>query len=289
MNSIFTYLISCSNMTSNSNLKLNPKRNSSFKIEMSERRRVETYQGPTIEGTKFESLTNINLNYSWDDIKIDGSYKAHVHFDSVQQLFVDKVDMHQSNELNSPDEIYQKGLKAFSGASFLLNIEDFGHNISFDGYDQFRHKFDLIYTETPSINKSDLNLFFGREYFMHIFKKIFSILPDTPLSIGSSWTREEPIAISDPATITVTYNLVEIKNNIIIIKTTFKGRSYISSYGKEMQMAGSGEGIIELDAATGDLIKSKNSITTVGNTNIGGINIQMKIFNDNEIKSTRIQ
>jgi hypothetical protein len=270
--------------SSHNNVLFKPKIGSTFEFEVSERKETKQSRGTQKETSVSDFTNNAIFLYAWGGSMPNHNYKASIHFKSLKQTNFFGTDSSINRTFNSPSSPFQKGLNAFTDVAFILDVEQHGKVAAIGGYGEFKNKFDSLYSEGSSQENPDLWIMFRKEYFTELFENISAILPDTAVSIGSSWTKEESAVISDPMRAKTTYHVTDINENIVYIKTSYAVEQELKTPNSTMIMKGSGDGHVELDANSGMLIRKTNSILVVGNMNLGGINMTMSIKYQTEIK-----
>ena len=291
---VFLNAVSCTNMSSSNGasnkIYFRPEIGSVFEFELNEQQEVGQSDRITNGEWKTFLANNITFSYKLENKGPGNRFRVSVRFMGYKRRY--KVLGKDSIE-DSRIGHFQGGLKAFNDAVFVVDIEPSGKVSIFSGNEDFESKFGRSDDKNPlEKNRKDL-IFFPKEYFAELIGKISTILPDTGVSVGDSWTRKQSPNLNEPVNTIITYRITEIKGGIAYIKTSSATEKELmpqSTIGQNttMLMKGLGEGNILLDANTGMLIESENSINITGTNVISGINVKINTNYKTDIKGKRV-
>jgi len=256
-----------------------------FEFEISEQKEIAQPKG--LPGKVKPQLisSKIKFNYFGHDAYTGENPKARVEFLDYTQNSADNGASDSSVNMVRQDS-FQNRLAAFRGAKFSLEIAKSGKVNSMEGYDAFRSDFDRL-SDGAGGNSA---VFFPREYFMQLFEKISAILPDSEISISSTWTVDQDVVVSDPLIIAKgVYRVVEMNSDAIHVRATYNvDQSFEFQPGKSMVMEGHGEGDFIVNSKTGILVRSYTSVAVAGSVTGGQTNLTTNVRYTTEITSKTI-
>jgi Family of unknown function (DUF6263) len=241
------------------NILFKPRPGSTYEFELNEHKQIKNSVNGRVTKNQSEHNNHAVLTFEWKDSKPENGYNALVNFKSLQQTTVFAIDSFLSRQFNAPDSPYQKALKAFDGASFLVDVGLSGKITAIEGHEKFKKHFDSLYNQNGTSINPALWVMFPRQYFVLLFETFSALLPDTPVSIGSRWSRQEVCVTGDPTSAAANYYVSEIKGNMAYIKVSYIV-DHSESDNSSTQTKGTGTGEIQFDVATGLPVRMQKTI-----------------------------
>jgi hypothetical protein len=287
---IFLFLIpSCKNMSSHNLYKekgvlFNPEVGITYKYEIDESKEIEQAIGGNENKVKLTVNSKIELVYKIMK-KIHDNYEVLVQFENCI------MDSHSEENTESDLALRQKNIAAFKGAIFTFNLTADGRVENIKGFKEFKEKFALLNatnTKSNSVFNHIPDTSFEEGYFKDIFEKISTVLPSKTIFINSTWLHNESVEIGEPQRLSVQHTLDSIITGTAYIKTTSPVEQTITALNHGVKMQGNKNGVIEIDAETGMLIKSFQKSTITGSLKIGGAGVDMNINRSCMIKGKKL-
>jgi Family of unknown function (DUF6263) len=287
---IFIFLIpSCKNMSSHnlSNEKgilFNPEVGVTYKYEIDESKEIEQAIGGNENKVKLTVNSKIGLVYKIMK-KIHDNYEVLVQFENCI------MDSHSEEDTERDLALRQKNIAAFKGATFTFNLTPDGRVENIKGFKEFKENFVLLNatnTKSNSVFNHIPDTSFEEGYFKDIFEKISTVLPSKTIFINSTWLHNESVEIGESQRLSVQHTLDSISTGTAYIKTTSPVEQTITALNHGIKMQGNKDGVIEIDAETGMLIKSFQKSTITGSLKIGEVGVGMNINRSCMIKGKKL-
>jgi len=270
------YVASLSSNTSRmlpQSIEFRPEKGTQFEYEMNERKEIERGRGNFRNSSISRTATNFKFIYSWNSFERDSGYKSSVDFLSAFQKANDSSTEDRQSPLNSGKSIFD----AFKNCKFELLVDRSGKVQLLGGYADFKSRFDNLATTASQPNDQIPNLF-SDQYFLQLFERVSRVLPGHSVAVGATWTDVVPVTGTDQLETRVTYTLTSIKEGIAYLRTNYSIDQSIPIQKNEiMKMSGGGDGVIELNAKTGELLSSSNSIKAGSVIQVGGLSINLSV------------
>jgi hypothetical protein len=182
----------------------------------------------------------------------------------------------------------QNLLKAFSGASFETILTREGKVIEFKGLEPVMKVAEGINRQNNINDQSwKTSTLFRAEYYESIISMIFNTLPNHPISIGLTWTKNELDGLPSSSYIKCRYKCDSINGKVMGISCQSPIISKLLYQNSTMPLVGGINGEFILNQVTGSLVAGKKITNLEGSIKINNSNFLMKIRRSLEISSTK--
>jgi len=164
--------------------------------------------------------------------------------------------------------------KAMLGHSFVMKLTPKGEILEIKGIDEMVAKMvDKMATDETMKQqmKEMMKNFINEDKMKETSGTMVAALPQKPVGIGDSWTNKISVAIGFPMEIDTTNTLTDHKEGIITIQTNANIETgddakptAMGPMKMTMKMKGAQKGTIQIDAATGWIVRSKTDVNFTG-------------------------
>jgi Family of unknown function (DUF6263) len=243
-------------------ITFHPRPGSAFEYDLSDTIRSEIKIG-TSPANVTSSIIHFTFHLKWADSTTSDGYTATLMFTAVNVGYGEPVGPASDTSLSLGKRMHA----AFIGPVFMLRFDNSGNATILQGYNEFKHRFDSLYT---SLKADDPTNIYSKEPLTLLFGRISASLPDTGVMIGASWTKQISTVNSTGNTnIKKQYHLNTIQGDVAEIQTSSKNIRTYTSENVPRQDSIFSRGFIKLDAGSGLVLLSKDS-STIARTTMNG-------------------
>lgn len=215
-----------------------------------------------------DSSGNIHCKTTYKDFKLKAKF-------SEEEREIDAATA--ANSLFKSDRVFA----AFKDASFTAELTPEGQVKTISGLSELKERMYAL----ANNNEEILNMLNGsfqqyvtEDFFRSTIEQSFGAFPDKAIKPGDSWTKTDKLSLDVSLAVTTIYTLKKVRDNraIIALSAGINTENQVVSIGGNStttSMKGNQEGEIEVDIATGMLLKAEISIDIKGNAMVAGIDV----------------
>ena len=227
----------------------------------------------TVQGSKQEMPQTLGLGFKYDvqEVGDDGTAVIQVSYDSVQYHVegpMGKIDYDSSNPPPA-DEIHPmaQGFAALVGEGFRMDLTPQGRATRVEGADQLLDRLaDRIDVPSEALRttlKQQMEKQFGDQALKEMIEQMMGIYPDHPVGVGDSWSKKMVVTVGMPTVVNNTWTLKSRQDGVAFIDVQSTVEPNPDAGALEMgpakvkhQLSGTQNGSIEMDEATGWVLRS---------------------------------
>jgi hypothetical protein len=257
-------------------LKLKLKKGQKFGLKMvTDQKMSQTMMG---QQQKMNQMTAMGMSFEVLDVDDNGNISIktthlNIHARIEGPMGVMEYDSTKPQEpgANNPMSAMYK---AMLGQSFVMKLSPKGEILEIKGMDEMIAKMiDKMATDEAMKQqmKEMMKNFINEDKMKETSGTMVAALPPKPVGIGDSWTNKISVAVGFPMEIDTTNTLTDHKEGIITIKTNASIEMGDDAKPTEMgpmkmtmKMKGAQKGTIQIDQATGWLVRSKADANFTG-------------------------
>lgn len=231
------------------------------------------------------------INHSVTQFKTTFIYKITKKVDSGYSVSIQIIsDDIKIRAWNSGDkEVYNsKRSTAIVGSKFTLTLSNSGKIKNIVGYEDLENKYKKNKSNQLA-QDSNSNRLPRKIVFEDMFRKVSEILPDSFVSLNSSWINNEAFQLGEDNFFNKRYSLFAIADDIAFIKTHSLIEKYVGdSKLLKVYLSGSEKGKMEVESKTAMPLVCKKNYVMNGTCKIGGIDILIKTSGKLVLKGQKI-
>ena len=247
-------------------LRLEPGK--SYKLRMTAAQKITQ----TLGGMKQEMPQTVGfaLRHDVKQVRDDGTAVIQVTYDSFQYKVegpMGKVDYDSSKPAAEALHPMAKGFAALVGASFWIDLTPQGRATRVEGADQLAtrvvEKVDLPVESLRTTLEQQMKDQFGDQALKETMEQMMGIYPDQPVGVGDSWSKKMVVTKGTPMVMNNTWTLKSRKDGVafIDVQSTLEpnpdaGAMEMGAAKLRHRLAGTQQGSIEMDEATGWVLRS---------------------------------
>ncbi len=231
-----------------------------------------------------QQTTDIGYTMRVTDVDEDGTAVAEWTYDAVRFSMDGFMGPIEYDSSDPPTDIHPlaRGYAALVGQNFVTRMTPSGRVLEARGFNNIMERvFDeLGLPEGPQADaaRQQLENMFGDQAMKDLFSALVAVYPSGPVTVGDSWSREYVITTGFPIKVEDTYTLQERSGGVAYIEV--KSGLTTSPDAPPMQMGqvsmafdilGSQTGRLEMDEATGWIIRSSVEQSFSGTVSVVGV------------------
>ncbi|NQT16348.1 MAG: hypothetical protein HQ582_26560 [Planctomycetes bacterium] len=264
-------------------LRLQLKQGETYKLRMSSEQTITQTMGETKQETP--QTTGFDLSHLVKEVRDDGTTVLQVTFDALrlkQKGIMGTVDYDSSNPppAESLDGMV-KGLAALVGKGFTVDLTAKGKATNVEGADQLVAALtETIEVPMPALQtvvEEQLKRQFGNEAMKEMMEQMIGVYPDGPAGPGDSWTRKVAVSRGFSAIMNDTWTLKSRQNGVaaLDLQSTVEpdpdaGVLDMGLAKVTYELGGTRNGSVELDEATGWVLRSTVQQSLSGELKVEG-------------------
>jgi len=257
-------------------LKLKLKKGQKFGLKMvTNQKMAQTMMG---QEQKMDQMTAIGMTFEVLDVDDNQNMSIKTTYQNIHIRIEGPMGVMEYDSTKPPQPGAENPMsamyKAMLGQSFVMKLAPKGEILEIKGMDEMIGK--MIDKMAPDETvkqqmKEMMKNFINEDKMKETGGTMVAAFPPAPVGIGDSWTKKISVAIGFPMEIDTTNTLTEHKEGIITIQTNAGIETGDDAKPTEMgpmkvtmKMKGTQKGTIQIDAATGWLIRSKTDANFTG-------------------------
>lgn len=269
------------NLTSKNGISFHPETGVTYKYEIEDINETEQIIGSSDNRVRLVTKSKIEMLYKILS-KTDNYYNILVQFENYS------ITSQSGEEAKIDSSSQRKKMEAFNGAAFTFNLSTKGKVTNLNGLKEFKENL-VIANKTAAQSRIKISDgYFTEEYFTDMFEKISTILPGKTVFVNSSWIYKEPLEIGKLQNKILQCTLNSINSGIAYIKTVSAIEQTTAALNHTVEMNGKEEGFIEIDAATGMLVKKYQKSSIAGHLMIGMVDVGINVNRSSIITGKKI-
>ena len=248
-------------------LRLEPGK--AYKLRMTAAQKITQ----TLAGMKQEmpQTTGFELRHDVKEVRDDGTAVIRVTYDSFQYKTegpMGKVD-YDSSKPPAEEALHPmaKGFAALVGESFWIDLTPLGRATRVEGADQLAArvaaKIEVPMESLRATVEQQMKDQFGDQALKETMEQMMGIYPDQPVGVGDSWSKKMVVTRGMPVVINNTWTLKSRREGVAFIDVQSSVEPNPDAEPMEMgpakvkpRLAGTQQGSIEMDEATGWVLRS---------------------------------
>lgn len=260
----------------------------------------ETKTDFEVNNQDVENLNRSQAGLSYEVLKdTAGGFLLKMTYDRLHvflKTMGSEKEMDADGGLNSIDPV-EKMMARLKGTSLLIVVNSGGHVVSVNGYQELSDKIMsgvAIPTEQDRKKmQAELSQMFGDGFVKNNMEQGFSLLPDTAVYVGDSWTKKlSPVNVVQ-LTMQSKYTLAAVDNNVAEIDagsdiTDKDSNVDMMGYKVDVDLKGHETGTYQQDMLTGLLRKGSSSLSLKGSLQMMAKEVPLTIKVKKEVTLTRI-
>ena len=220
----------------------------------------------TMGGAKQEMAQTVGFQLKHDvqEVGDDGTAVIQVTYDSVQYKVDGPIAQIDYDSSNPPpaDALHPmvKGFAALVGESFWMDLTPQGQPTRIEGADQLVAR---VAEKTDPMLENQLKQQFGDQALKEMMEQMMGIYPDQPVAVGDSWSKKMVITKGLPMVMNNTWTLKSRQDGVAFIDVQSNLEPNPDAPALRMgpakvkqQLSGTQQGSIEMDEATGWVLRS---------------------------------
>jgi len=220
----------------------------------------------TEKGEKVSRANNVFLSMNVT-VKPGAAGDLHIAYDTVAIHQRTESDPTGSTELNL-DSQGDNMLGAFNGAGIDARLDDQGKVTGLSGLGKIYQKMgigsDVFHWQHQ----------FDEAYFIHLFDKDWNLFPVWGVRVGDSWTQEDSLNADPHIPLQTEFTLVGVEHGILHLKTLAEvdireQEVERTSRSGQLTLKGRQVGFLDVDAATGVILRGHSSLMAQGALKVG--------------------
>jgi hypothetical protein len=240
-----------------------------YKLQMTSEQTITQTMGEVKQETP--QTTGFGLSHVVKEIRDDGTTVLQVTFDSLrlkQKGPMGSVDYDSSNSppVESLDGMV-KGLSTLVGKSFTVDLTPKGKATKVEGADELvallKESIEIPIPMLQPVVEEQLKRQFGNEAMREMMEQMVGIYPDGPVGPGDSWNRKATVSRGISAIINDTWTLKSRQNGVAVLDLQSTVQPDPDAPALDMgvakikyELSGTRNGSVELDEATGWVVRS---------------------------------
>lgn len=257
-------------------LKLKLKKGQKFGLKMVTNQKMsQTMMG---QQQKMNRMTTMGMSFEVLAVDDNGNMSIKTTYQNIHTRMEGPMGVmeYDSTRPQQPgaDNPMSAMYKAMLGQSFITKLSPKGQILEINGIDEMVAKMiDKIATDEARKQqmKQMIKNFINEDQMKETSGAMVAALPQKPVGIGDSWKNKISVAVGFPMKIDTTNTLTDYKEGIITIQTNADIETGDDAKPTEMgpmkmtiKMKGTQKGTIQIDAATGWIIRSKTDVNFTG-------------------------
>lgn len=264
-------------------LRLNLKEGETYKLQMTSDQKITQTVGEAKQ--EMPQTTGFGLSHLVKEIRDDGTAVVQVTFDSIrfkQEGPTGEVDYDSSNP--PPAESAHPmvtALVALVGQGFSVDLTSKGEAARVEGADQLvarmMEKIELPMPALQPVVEQQLKQQFGDQAMKEMMEQMVGVYPDEPVGVGDSWSKRRVVSRGLAAIMNNTWTLKSRENGVAVLDVQSTVGPNPDAPALDMGIAklqyalrGTQNGSIELDEATGWVLRSTVNQSLSGELTIQG-------------------
>lgn len=257
-------------------LKLNLKKGRKFGLKMvTDQKMSQTMMG---QQQKMNQMTAMGMSFEVLAVDDNGNMSIKTTYQTIHTRMEGPMGVMEYDSTKPPQPGAENPMsamyKAMLGQSFVMKLSPKGEILEIKGIDEMIAK--MIEKMAPNEAtkqqmKGMMKSFINEDKMKETSGTMVAALPQKPVGIGDSWTNKISVAIGFPMEIDTTNTLTDHKKGIITIQTNANIETgddakptAMGPMKMTMKMKGAQKGTIQIDAATGWIVRSKMDINFTG-------------------------
>lgn len=247
-------------------------------------------------GSDHRSVMNFVLESGWDS----SGKVLKITYNNININFKNhkgEQNISTENSVNSFDPV-EKLLGSIKGSTITLRLDKAGNVRHLEGAKEISEKV-LAEIVNHDVNtrqsvEGQISKLIGEEFVKNNFQEGLSLLPDTAITVGSSWQRITKQSGDLSFDTETTYNLQDIENNqahitlVSVIHNPKKSDTALTGTRVTIELMGKQHGYFDIDTITGIVLKGKTSSSIIGKIIAMGREIPIEINIQKEITTKKI-
>jgi len=257
-------------------LKLKLKKGQKFGLKMvTNQKMAQTMMG---QEQKMNQMTAVGVGFEVLDVDDNGNMSIKTTYLAIHTKMEGPMGVMEYDSAKPPqpgvDNPMSAMYKAMLGQSFVMKLAPKGEILEIKGMDE------MIATMIDKMTideakkqqmKEMMKNFINEDKMKETSGMMVAALPPKPVGIGDSWTNKISVPIGFPMEIDTTNTLTDHKGGIVTIETNAGIETGDDAKPTEMgpmkmtmKMKGTQKGTIQIDAATGWIVRSKANANFAG-------------------------
>ncbi len=257
-------------------LKLNLKKGQKFGLKMVSDQKISQ----TMMGQQQKMNRMIAMGFSFEVLAVDAdgnisiktTYQT-IHIKMEGPMGVMEYDSTRPEEAGAANPMSAM-YKAMLGQSFVMKLSPKGGVLDIKGMDEMIAKMIDKMATNEAMKQQAREMtknFINEDKMKEMSGTMVAALPQKPVGIGEAWTNKISIPAGFPMEIDITNTLTDHKDGMITIQTNAKIETgdqpkpiEMGPMKMTMKMKGAQKGTIQIDEATGWIVRSKTDVNFTG-------------------------
>jgi len=257
-------------------LKLKLKKGQKFGLKMvANQKMAQTMMG---QEQKMKQMTAMGMSFEVLDVDDNQNMSIKTTYLTIHTKTEGPMGVLEYDSTKPPQPAANNPMSAMQaamlGQSFVMKLTPKGEILNIKGMDEMIAKMiDKMTTDEAKKQqmKEMMKNFINEDKMKEISGTMVAVLPPKPVGIGDSWTNKISVPIGFPMEIDTTNTLTDHKEGIITIGTNAVIKTGDDAKPTEMgpmkmtmKMKGTQKGTIQIDSATGWIVRSKADANFTG-------------------------
>jgi len=257
-------------------LKLKLKKGQKFGLKMVTNQKMsQTMMG---QEQKMNQMMAMGMGFDVLDVDDNGNMSIKATYLTIHMKMEGPMGVMEYDSTKPPQPGAENQMSAMQaamlGQSFVMKFSPKGEILEIKGMDEMIAKMiDKMAVDEAKKQqtKEMMKNFINEDKMKEMSGAMVAALPPKPVGIGDSWTNKISVAVGFPMEIDTTNTLTDHKDGIVTIETNAKIETGDEAKPTEMgpmkmtmKMKGTQKGTIQIDSATGWIVRSKADANFAG-------------------------